>query len=76
MLNYLKEMIDETKPCNRWQESWVGAARRILDSIKTEDEDIAQQLRNATDDLYQSARDEEEKSAIDYAGKALERLTW
>lgn len=76
MLNYLKEMIDETKPCNRWQKSWTDAARRILDSIKTEDEDIAQQIRNATDDLYQTARDEEEENAIDYAGKKLERLTW
>lgn len=76
MLNYLKEMIDETKPCNRWQKSWTDAARRILDSIKTEDEDIAQQIRNATDDLYQTARDEEEENAIDYAGKKLEHLTW
>lgn len=76
MLNHLKEMINETKPCNRWQKSWTDAARRILDSIKTEDEDIAQQIRNATDDLYQTARDEEEENAIDYAGKKLEHLTW
>lgn len=75
MLNYLKEMIDETKPCNRWQESWTDAARRILAMIETE-EDIAQQIRNATDVLYQTARNEEEENAIDYAGKMLERLTW
>ena len=74
MLNYLKEMIDETKPCNRWQKSWTEAARRILAMIETE-EDIAQQIRNATDDLYQTARSEEEENAIDYAGKMLERLT-
>lgn len=27
MLNHLKAMINETKPCNRWQESWTDAAR-------------------------------------------------
>ena len=75
MLNYLKEMVDETKPCNRWQERWTDAARRILAMIETE-EDIAQQIRNATDDLYQTARNEEEENAIDHAGKILEHLTW
>ena len=75
MLNYLKEMIDETKPCNRWQKSWTDAARRILAMIETE-EDIAQHIRNVTDDLYQTARNEEEENAIDYAGKMLERLAW
>ena len=75
MLNHLKAMINEVKPCNRWQESWTDAARRILAMIETE-EDIAQQIRNATDDLYQTARSEEEENAIDYAGKMLERLTW
>ena len=75
MLNYRKEMVDKTKPGNRWQESWTDAARRILAMIETE-EDIAQQIRNATDDLYQTARNEEEENAIDHAGKMLERLTW
>lgn len=74
MLNYLKEMVDETKPCNRWQESWTDAARRILAMIETEG-DITQQIRNATDDLYQTAHSEEEENAIDHAGKVLERLT-
>lgn len=76
MLNHLKEMINETKPCNRWQKSWTDAARRILAMIETEEDDIAQQIRNATYDLYQTARNEEEENAIDHAGKMLERLTW
>ncbi len=75
MLNHLTEMINETKPCNRWQKSWTEAARRILAMIETE-EDIAQQIRNAADALYQTARNEEEENAIDHAGKMLERLTW
>ena len=75
MLNHLKAMIDETKPCNRWQESWTDAARRILAMIETE-EDIAQQIRNAVCDLCQTARNEEEENAIERAGKVLEHLTW
>lgn len=74
MLNHLKAMINETKPCNRWQESWTDAARRILAMIETE-EDIAQQIRNAMCDLCQTARSEEE-NAIEHAGKVLEHLTW
>ena len=36
MLNHLKAMINATKPCNRWQESWTDAALRIIDAIAAE----------------------------------------